>query len=367
MSRTFLGIGAGPIQTGIFVAGAAASGFDRIVLADVDATLVGAIRAARSITVNTACADSIRCDRYENIEIYNPSVPADLEILKQAASEAIVLNTALPATRFYASCAPWLNEAFAAAPDKERFFYTSENSTTAAAELKKLLNDFPRTYLLDTVIGKMSKIFRRTESDLAPLAPEADRGHLVEEFNTIYCTDVPGIERGAIAGVYPKANLHAFEEAKLYGHNASHFVLALLARRNGCRYMSDALNYPESVRFCRQALIEECGRALCTKYAGVDPYFEPENFNAWAIELVRRMTSELLRDSVDRVARDLGRKLAWNDRLIGAIRLCRSQNVSCERLMKAAALAARFFALETLSTEWPQEESIPLLEELYTL
>ena len=113
MSRTFLGIGAGPIQTGIFVAGAASSGFDRIVLADVDATLVGAIRAAHSITVITACVDSIRCDRYENIEIYNPSVPADLEILKQAASEAIVLNTALPATRFYASCAPWLNEAFA--------------------------------------------------------------------------------------------------------------------------------------------------------------------------------------------------------------------------------------------------------------
>ena len=35
MKKIFLGIGAGPIQTGIYVAGAAKGGFDRIVLADV--------------------------------------------------------------------------------------------------------------------------------------------------------------------------------------------------------------------------------------------------------------------------------------------------------------------------------------------
>lgn len=37
MKKIFLGIGAGPIPTGIYVAGAAKGGFDRIVLADVDA------------------------------------------------------------------------------------------------------------------------------------------------------------------------------------------------------------------------------------------------------------------------------------------------------------------------------------------
>ena len=42
--KIFLGIGAGPIQTGIFVAGAAAGGFERIVLADVDSALVEALR-----------------------------------------------------------------------------------------------------------------------------------------------------------------------------------------------------------------------------------------------------------------------------------------------------------------------------------
>ncbi|MBO7741803.1 MAG: hypothetical protein J6S21_04540, partial [Victivallales bacterium] len=149
MKKTFLGIGAGPIQTGIFVAGAAAAGYDRIVLADVDAALVAAIRAAGSITVNTACSGSIRTDRYDNIEIYNPSVPEDLEILKAAAAEAVALNTALPATRFYAFCVPWLKEAFDRNPEGERFFYTSENSTTAAAEFSALLGEYPNTHVLD--------------------------------------------------------------------------------------------------------------------------------------------------------------------------------------------------------------------------
>ena len=104
--KIFLGIGAGPIQTGIFVAGAAAGGFERIVLADVDAALVEALRRHRSITVNTAGTDSVRADRYAPIEVYNPDQAADRAALIEIASQAEVINTALPATRFYRFCAP---------------------------------------------------------------------------------------------------------------------------------------------------------------------------------------------------------------------------------------------------------------------
>ena len=44
--KTFLGIGLGPIQTGIFVSGASKGNFDRIVVAEVDDTIREAIRAA---------------------------------------------------------------------------------------------------------------------------------------------------------------------------------------------------------------------------------------------------------------------------------------------------------------------------------
>ena len=104
--KIFLGIGAGPIQTGIFVAGAAAGGFERIVLADVDTALVEALRRYRSITVNTAGTDAVRSDRYAPVEIYNPDQAADLAVLIETASQADVINTALPAPR---GCGKGLN------------------------------------------------------------------------------------------------------------------------------------------------------------------------------------------------------------------------------------------------------------------
>ncbi len=353
MSKVFLGIGAGPIQTGIYVAGASRGGFDRIVLADVDKALVAAIRQSGSITVNTACSDHIRTDVYPNVEIYDSSIPEELEILKEIAKDAIAINTALPAVSFYKFCT-WLKDAFDRNPEGERYVYTSENCTTAAEELRNVLGEYPNTYYLDTVIGKMSKIFLAGDSELPPLAPGYVKGHLVEEFNDIYTTDAPGIEKVGIAGLYPKKDIYPFEEAKLYGHNASHFLMGVFAAKNGCRYMSDTVNFPEVIEMTKRVLLDECSPALCKKFAGVDSYFEKENFNAWAEELVRRMTSPLLSDSVDRVIRDIDRKLAWNDRIIGAIRLCLSQGVRPELLSQGAALAARLHTVNRMQDVWPE-------------
>ncbi len=357
MAKTFIGIGAGPIQTGIYVAGAADGGFDRIVLAEVEPTLVAALKKHRSITVNTAEAERITTRTYENIEVFNPNDPADLPQLIDIAKDALVFNTALPATKFYKFCAPWMQAAFEKNPDGRRYIYTSENSTTAAADFQTALDaHFPNTYCLDTVIGKMSKVFAAGENDLPTLTPGFAKGHLVEAFNTIYTSSAPGIEEVGMKNLYAKPDLVPFEEAKLYGHNATHMVMAVLARQKGCRYMSESVKYPEIVDTTLQALLQECGPALCKKFAGKDEYFEMANYAAWAKELVVRMTSPILADAVERVARDLDRKLAWNDRLIGAIRLCQSQGVDCPRLRKAAALAARFYALDTIGAEWPAEE-----------
>ncbi len=365
-NRTFLGIGAGPIQTGIFVAGTSKGGFSRIVLADVDPKLVAAIRASKSITVNTAGADSITTDTYKNIEIYNPSIPEELAILKEYASTATVINTALPATKFYSSCAPWLKEAFAKNPQGVRYVYTSENSTTAAAELEALIGkQFPNTYFIDTVIGKMSKIFTTEESKLPPLAPGYFKGHLVESFCTIYSTSAPEIDDLGIVGLYAKKDLVPFEEAKLYGHNASHFLLGILAYQRGCTYMSDAVKYPEILKICEHALLKECGPALCKKYAGVDEYFTKKEYDKWGKELIRRMTSLELKDSVDRVIRDIDRKLAWNDRCIGAIRLCLSQGVEPKNLMLGANLAARLYGLRTVSEKWDASQGADLCSRIF--
>ena len=363
MAKTFIGIGAGPIQTGIYVAGAADGGFDRIVLAEVEPTLVAALKQHHSITVNTAEADRITTRTYENIEVFNPNDPNDLPQLIEIAKDALAFNTALPATKFYKFCAPWMKEAFAKNPAGRRYIYTSENSTTAAADLKVAMGvEYPETYYLDTVIGKMSKVFAAGESELPTLTPGFAKGHLVEAFNTIYTSSAAGIEEVGIQNLFAKADLVPFEEAKLYGHNANHLLLALLAAERGCNSMSEAAKFPEIVEYTLQALLQESGAALCKKYAGVDEYFEPANWETWARELVRRMISPLLSDAIARVARDLTRKLGWEDRLIGAIRLCQAQGVPCPRLLHGAQIALRFNALDALlEGDWKDRDGAPAL------
>lgn len=359
MKKTFLGIGAGPIQTGIFVAGARHGNFDRIVLAEVDPKIVATVRAAGSITVNTAGKGS---ETYDRVEILNPTVPEELEKLKEVAAEAVAVNTALPSVNFYRFAVPYLAAGFARAKGA-KYVFASENSTTAAEELRRAVGEFPNVYYLDTVIGKMSKVFDAAESELPPLAPGCHRGHLVEAFNTIYTNSAPGIETLGIAGLYPKQDLEPFEEAKLYGHNAVHCLLGVLAAERNLATMDQAAAYPEMMTTARAALIDECGQALCRKYAGADEYFEPANFRAWAEELLERMVSPALADSVDRVIRDPERKLGWNDRLIGAIRLCLSQKVDPANLIAGVKLLRKRVDWEQVQKSWPENAESAALEQ----
>ena len=90
----------------------------------------------------------------------------------------------------------------------------------------------------------------------------------------------------------------------------------------------------------RRAFIDESGAALCKKWSGVDALFAPDGFAAYAGDLLERMVNPFLTDRVDRVCRDLDRKLGWDDRLIGTMRLCLSQQVSPNVFAQGAALAA---------------------------
>ena len=204
---TFVGIGLGPIQTGIFLAGAAKGGFDRIVIAEVNDKLKAAVNAVGSVTVNIAADDRVYTEVYENVEVYNPNDPEDVKKLIDAAAEASELATALPSVKFYAYCAPWLREGFARQPERTRFFYTAENNNHAAEELEKAMGvKFPNTYYLNTVIGKMSGVAPASK-ERPGLAPEAENGHLVEEFNTIYISKCPGIENRKVQNLYVKDDL----------------------------------------------------------------------------------------------------------------------------------------------------------------
>jgi mannitol-1-phosphate/altronate dehydrogenase len=177
---------------------------------------------------------------------------------------------------------------------------------------------------------------------LTPITSDLPRAFLVEAFNRILISKVQfheSFKRG-IHVFQEKDNLLPFEEAKLYGHNATHALLGYLGAMLGVQSVADLQEVPGMMSFARAAFIEESGAALIRKHTGVDQLFTAEGYQNFADDLLERMTNPFLVDTIERVTRDIERKLGWNDRLIGTMRMALEQEVvpRCYALGAAAAL-----------------------------
>jgi mannitol-1-phosphate 5-dehydrogenase len=369
--RTFVGFGFGPIQAGLFLYEAFRSGnFSRLVVAEVVPELVDAVRAeSGNLSINIARQSGIDRVPIHGVEILNPTVPKDRAILIEAIADSSEIATALPSVRFYdtgkpSDVAAVLAEGFGrkakqTAP-KSAVIYTAENNNHAAEILDQAIQQrdgrvgeaSPLWQSVNTVIGKMSGLVGEPkqirEQNLATLTTGMhNKAFLVEAFNRILISPVtlPGFQRG-ITAFEEKPDLIPFEEAKLYGHNATHALLGYLLRHNGKRWMSDAAQMPVLLSFAREAFLEESGHALCRKHRGVDPLFTLSGYEAYADDLLTRMLNPWLRDQVDRVTRDPARKLAWDDRLVGTMRMALQQDIRPWRYATATAAAALALAKE---------------------
>lgn len=118
-------------------------------------------------------------------------------------------------------------------------------------------------------------------------------------------------------------------------------LLGLHASENNIGYMHELAEHPEILERGRRAFIDESGRALCRKWNGADEFFAGTGFREYAENLLLRMVNPFLSDSVGRVCRDLERKLVWDDRLIGAMRMVCSQGVAPDELSRGASIAAK--------------------------
>ena len=110
---------------------------------------------------------------------------------------------------------------------------------------------------------------------------------------------MPRSRRASGKNLSAKKDLYPFEEAKLYGHNAIHFLLGCLGKAEGKEFMSELGSMPELMEKARKAFIDECGAALCKKWQGVDELFTADGFKAYAENLLERMTNPFLKDARD--------------------------------------------------------------------
>jgi len=363
-SHIFTGFGFGPIQAGLFVKEAFQSGnFVRIVAAEIDQDLVDAVRANRgSYYVNVAKADGIEVLRIDNIELFNPNITSDKEILLEALTQSTEITTCLPSVDFYdsgsaGSVAQLLAQGLKNSRAKATIIYTAENNNRAAEILEqaivKKIGALPakKFQFLNTVIGKMSRVVTgRSEIEqmkLTAISPGIQRAFLVEQFNRILVSraKMPGFKPG-IEVFIEKDDLLPFEEAKLYGHNAIHALLGFLGALKGYTKMTEVGQDSAITKIGRDAFLKESGAALIKKYAHLrDELFTEAGYKEYAEDLLERMTNPYLADTVARVCRDIVRKLGTDERIFGTMQLALQYGIEPTN-MALGALAGLALLLE---------------------
>jgi mannitol-1-phosphate 5-dehydrogenase len=369
-TRTYVGFGLGAIQSGLFLYEAIRSdAFRRLVVAEVLPEVIADVRRAEGhFAVNIAYSDRVQRAEVGPIEIWDPAQESDRKHLIEAIAEAEEIGTAIPSVAYYVSDGPESLHRILAKGLREKaarrgpraVVYAAENHNRAAEILQSsIMGEIPkeeqeivrsRVRFLNTVIGKMSGVITNLEDietqRLTTITPGAERAFLVEAFNRILISRIkfeetkeePPFGRG-ITVFEEKKDLLPFEEAKLYGHNATHALAAYLGAIREVEHITDLRGVPGVLPFLRAAFIEESGEALIRKYAGVDPLFTHDGYNEYADDLLLRMTNPYLRDSVERVGRDPQRKLGWDDRLIGTMRLALRHDIEPWRYAVGAAAA----------------------------
>ena len=395
-AHTYVGFGFGAIQPGLLLYEAfRAQAFDRYVVAEIQPSLVDAMRRSEGrYTFNIASMDGVRQVTLGPVDLVDVGVPADREQLVAAIAEAHEIGTAITTFDQYVMDIPGsLHRMIAeglrrkvAQVGSKVLVYAAENHNRAKEMLKEaVMAEVPaperdgvnaRVQFVNTVISKMCGLVTDPEviaaHDLAPMWPDVmpDRALLVEDYDRLLIDEVtmPGFERG-ITIFEEKPDLLPFKEAKLFGHNGTHAIAAYLAGFRDATRMTELRAMDDLLRFLRAAFLEEAGAALIRKYAGVDPLFTQAGFADFVDGVLTRMVNPYLLDTVQRVGRDPRRKLGWEDRLVGTIRLGLQVGVDTPRYAFGAAAALATLepgiltgdlpAQDVLMAIWEPQESDP--------
>ena len=372
-SRRFVGLGFGPIQAGLFVYEAQRTGaYAPPLVVDVRADLVAGLRAGGGrFVVNIAHADRVEAAEMGPVSVADSTLEEERVAVVEAIAAADELATALPSVAFYSTSAPWSPHRLLADGLRRRrarhplIVYCAENHREAAARLEEAVSDaldpaeralvLSRARFVDTVIGKMSGVIddpaEIASLGLAPITPALPSAFLVEEFDRILVSRVdptagPDALHPGMPVLREVDDLAPFEAAKLLGHNATHALAGFLGTLLELERVADLEQVPGAMSFLRAAFLDESGRTLRAHFGISDPLFTPDGYRDFADDLLARMVNPHLANTIERASRDPRRKLGWDDRLVGLIRLGLEEGVPTPRYAMGVAAGLQILEKE---------------------
>ncbi len=317
-----------------------------VVFVDVDETVV------RALNVRHAYSVAIRDERFETWRIENVrGVDArDEERVAAEVAEADCLGSAV-GKNYLAGIVPaaarGLKLRFAKYGLRPLDLIICENILDGAAflrsEFRKLLPaEFPLEKMLglvETSIGKMVPIMSAKDRERDPLLVFAEAYNTLILDKKAFLAPIP-----EVPGLDPKDNMKAYVERKSFIHNLGHAMLAYMEGILGrnCIYTWEAVRDPE-LRAMAKSAMWESGRALIAAYP---EEFDENNQEEHIENLLKRFGNVHLGDTIFRVGRDVQRKLARDDRLIGAMRFDLERGIEPAVTARGAAAACFFWKMD---------------------
>lgn len=192
-----------------------------------------------------------------------------------------------------------------------------------------------RVGLVETSIGRMVPVQTEAMQDGDPLRICVERYGFLPADKAAFKGPLP-----QLPALVPYTPFGYYLQRKLFLHNMGHALCAYLGLYTGCRYIWEALDDPEILGLVRSAMGESLRALSLAHGAPIPPLLDHRE------DLLLRMANRALGDTCARVGQDPARKLAANDRLVGAALLCAAQQVDAPHIRMGIAAALHRYLLE---------------------
>jgi mannitol-1-phosphate 5-dehydrogenase len=338
--RIFVQYGAGNIGRGFIGQLFSEAGYD-VVFIDVDTAVVDALNRDHRYPVQIVAREG-------NTETWVEPVSAvdgrNLEAVISAIASADIMATAVGANilpRIAIPLAKGLQRRWESGATRPLDILICENLMDANHYLADLVrHELPeelhelfseRVGLVEASIGRMVPVMTPEQKAGNPLRVCVEAYKTLPVDKEAFRGPVPPLET-----IEPSAPFRFHLERKLYLHNMGHAMTAYLGYLNGFTFIYEAISKPDIRLFVLSAM-NDAARSLAMRHG------KPlEPLLAHVEDLIYRFGNPALGDTIFRVGRDPVRKLAAEDRLEGAARLCLSQGIFPSWLSTGMAAAFLF-------------------------
>ncbi len=197
----------------------------------------------------------------------------------------------------------------------------------------EFLKELVRGYLPEEYKARLDAEVGFVEASIGRMVPaiteEKKQGENLRVYVEPY--NILPVDKAAFRGempecknLYPFSPFNLFIQRKLFMHNMAHATTSYLGALYGDEYVYQSIARYDVRYVAFRALAESANALAKENEVEILPLFDH------ADNLLYRFTNTALGDTVARVGRDTKRKLGENDRLVGAMKLCKKQGVAHE-------------------------------------